>query len=194
MKRNLLCLIALLTIPIGVLAKTQTAIFAGGCFWCVQADFDKLSGVQKTEVGYDGGTGANPSYKSVSAGKTNYVESARIYYDDEKISYRQLLVYYFTHIDPTVSDRQFCDVGKQYRSVIFYQNATQKAQAKVMLAKVRELHQRLYTELLPSTTFYRAEEYHQRYYQKNPRRYQFYRWNCGRDARVKAVWHNKVLQ
>lgn len=176
------------------LAATQTAIFAGGCFWCVQSDFDKLPGVVKTVVGYDGGTSANPTYEKVSSGTTNYVESTKIIFDPAKVTYTELLSYFFQHIDPTVKDKQFCDTGKQYRSVIFYENAQQKQQAEFVLEAVKKLFPEVYTEITPSTTFYDAEDYHQDYYKKNPVRYKFYRWNCGRDQRVKEIWADKTLE
>lgn len=183
-----------LTVSLSAHAAIKTAVFAGGCFWCVEADFDKVPGVVKTVSGYDGGVKPNPTYKQVSAGQTNYVESVKVSYDDQKVSYPYLVRYFFQHIDPTVKDAQFCDHGAQYRSVIFYQNATQKAQAEVALNEVKSLFPAVYTTVSPSTTFYPAEAYHQEYYKKNPTKYRFYRWRCGRDARVKSVWDGKTLK
>lgn len=174
-------------------ATDKTAIFAGGCFWCVQSDFDKLPGVVRTIVGYDGGQLPNPNYEKVSSGRTHYVESTKIIYNPELITYSQLLTYFFQHIDPTVRDSQFCDHGKQYRSVIFYLNGEQKTQAMQALAQVKKLFPEVYTDVISSTTFYSAEEYHQDYYKKNPIRYHFYRTRCGRDARVKKIWKGKNL-
>jgi peptide methionine sulfoxide reductase msrA/msrB len=175
-------------------AAEKTAIFAGGCFWCVQADFDKLPGVVKTIAGYDGGQQPNPTYKQVSSGSTNYVESTKIIYNPDLVSYATLVNYFFQTIDPTVKDAQFCDHGPQYRGVIFYLNDAQKTQALKTLDQVKKLFPHVYTEVLPSTTFYPAEAYHQDYYKKNPIRYHFYRGRCGRDARVKKIWADRTLQ
>ncbi|QBR83084.1 peptide-methionine (S)-S-oxide reductase MsrA [Legionella israelensis] len=172
-------------------SKQDEAIFAGGCFWCVEADFDKLPGVLSTTSGYDGGTYKNPTYHLVSSGTTNYVESVKIIYDSDKISYRDLVLYFFRHIDPTSKDGQFCDRGRQYRSVIFYLNPEQKKVAEDVLEGVEKLFDKVYTEVLPSTHFYAAEKYHQNYYKKNPLRYKYYRWRCGRDQRVQEVWSHE---
>ena len=173
-------------------AKTAEAIFAGGCFWCVEADFDKLPGVLNTVSGYDGGTELNPDYPTVSAGKTHYVESVRVLYDTNVLSYQQLLNYYWHHIDPTVKDSQFCDHGPQYRSVIFFLNEDQKQTALASKLQLNKQFSTILTEIVPSTHFYPAEAYHQKYYQKNPIRYTYYRYRCGRDARVKDLWHDKA--
>lgn len=179
----------------GVFAKThdKQAIFAGGCFWCMQSDFDKLQGITKTTVGYDGGVKPMPTYEVVSSGVTSYAESISVQYDPNKISYADLLKYYWQHIDPTVQNKQFCDVGEQYRSIIFYSNSKQKRLAIKSLDKVKALFPKVFTQILPTTHFYDAEAYHQDYYLKNPVRYHFYRWNCGRDQRVATVWKNKTL-
>ncbi|WP_151193202.1 peptide-methionine (S)-S-oxide reductase MsrA [Cysteiniphilum sp. JM-1] len=170
-------------------AKMSTAIVAGGCFWCMQADFDKLKGVVKTEVGYDGGTTLYPNYKQVSQGKTDHLEVVKVWYEDEVLGYAQFLNYFFKHIDPTVKNGQFCDLGEQYQSAILYENDGQKAVAQAVLDNIKNyLNKPIYTELRPSTTFTPAEEYHQKYYLKNPISYAFYRWQCGRDARLKEVW------
>jgi peptide-methionine (S)-S-oxide reductase len=170
-----------------------TAIFAGGCFWCVEADFDKVSGVLNTESGYAGGQLKNPTYEQVSRGGTGHAESVRVTYDPQKVSYEQLLDYFWHHVDPTVKDQQFCDKGNQYRTVIFYQSDAQRLAAqesKAALEKSGRLSH-VYTEIVPAGTFYPAEEYHQDYYKKNPIRYKFYRTSCGRDARIGEVWgHN----
>lgn len=171
-------------------AQTASAIFAGGCFWCVEADFEKLPGVLSAQSGYTGGSTAHPTYEQVSAGGTGHAESVRVSYDPGKLSYATLLDYFWHHIDPTVKDRQFCDVGNQYRSAIFYDNDAQRAAAEVSKAALLKSGQfrQIYTEILPARQFYVAEEYHQDYYKKNPIRYRFYRANCGRDARVAQVW------
>lgn len=193
MKKWHLAFILILVFSTSTFAAERQAIFAGGCFWCVEADFDKVPGVIKTVSGYDGGVKKNPTYEQVASGNTKYVESVVVNYDPNKVSYAQLLNYYWQHVDPTVKDRQFCDVGPQYRTVIFYSNAQQKRQAKISLKKVKNLFPHVYTEILPSTTFYPAEQYHQNYYKKNPIRYKYYRWNCGRDKRVAEVWKGKDL-
>ena len=174
-------------------AQNKIAIFAGGCFWCVEADFDKLPGVIATISGYDGGTVENPTYPLVSSGRTNYAEAVKIIYDPKKVSYQELLDYFWTHIDPTVENAQFCDHGKAYRSAIFYLNTHQKQLALASLKKVKTLFKQVYTQVVPSTHFYPAEEYHQNYYRKNPFKYRYYRWGCGRDARVKKIWDGKSL-
>lgn len=173
------------------LTYAQEAIFAGGCFWCLEADFDKLPGVVKTIAGYDGGQSKNPTYEEVSSGATNYAESVKVIYDPNKVDYPTLLNYFWRHIDPTVKDAQFCDHGRQYRTAIFYLNAQQKQQALASLEQIKKQFPAVYTEVVPSTQFYPAEEYHQNYYQKNPIRYKFYRLNCGRDNRIKEIWHDK---
>jgi len=174
-------------------SATATAIFAGGCFWCVEADFEKLPGVIKAESGYTGGHVVNPTYEQVSAGGTGHAEAARITYDPSRVSYPQLLDYFWHHIDPTVKDRQFCDVGAQYRTAIFYQDEAQhraaQASKAALLKSGRLAH--VYTEITPAGPFYPAEQYHQDYYKKNPIRYNYYRLTCGRDHRVAEVWGAK---
>lgn len=172
-----------------VYAATESAIFGMGCFWCAQSDFDKLPGVVSTTVGYDGGKTPNPTYEEVSSGTTNYAEVVKVEFNPKKVTYLQVLDYFWHHIDPTVMDQQFCDHGHQYRSSIFYLNDKQKKDAHTSIAQVKRQIPQIYTEIVPSTTFYKAEDYHQDYYKKNPTRYSFYRWNCGRDARVKEVWN-----
>ncbi len=167
-----------------------TAVFAGGCFWCVEADFDKLPGVAATESGYTGGNTPDPTYHQVSAGGTGHTEAVRVSYDPSKISYQQLVDYFWRHIDPTVKDRQFCDVGTQYRSAIYWQNEAERKIAEASrnaLLKSGKLVQ-VYTEIAAASTFYPAEEYHQDYYKKNPIRYKFYRAGCGRDRRLAELW------
>ena len=170
--------------------EVRTAIFAGGCFWCIEADFEKLPGVLAAESGYTGGRTANPSYEQVSAGTTGHTEAIRVSYDPQRVSYPQLLDYFWRHIDPTVRNRQFCDVGTQYRSGIYWQNETERKAAEssrdALLASGKLPH--IETEIATATTFYPAEEYHQDYYKKNPIRYAYYRQGCGRDARVKQIW------
>jgi peptide-methionine (S)-S-oxide reductase len=175
-------------------ARTSTAIFSGGCFWCVEADFEKLHGVIDVVSGYTGGTIANPTYEQVGHGGSGHIESVRVEYDPKAVTYEQLLDYFWHHVDPTVKDQQFCDHGPQYRTAIFYQNDTEKAAAeasKAALLKSGRIKE-IYTEIRPAMPFYLAEDYHQDYYKKNPLRYRYYRTSCGRDARVAEVWgdHN----
>ncbi|WP_133129029.1 peptide-methionine (S)-S-oxide reductase MsrA [Legionella nagasakiensis] len=187
-----LCLSITLWLPVLSFAKPETAIFAGGCFWCMEADFDKVKGVISTTSGFDGGQIADPTYEQVSAGETDYVESVLVVYDPKQVSYATLVDYYFHHIDPTVKNKQFCDQGRQYRSVIFFLNAKQKQVAYSVLEKIKKKFPVVYTEIRPSTHFYPAETYHQNYYQKNPLRYKYYRYRCGRDARIREVWGNET--
>lgn len=170
-------------------SQREEAIFAGGCFWCLEADFEKLPGVLSAESGYDGGTIKKPNYLSVSSGKTDYAESVRVVFDNKVINYQALVQYFWNHIDPTVKNKQFCDVGPQYRTAIFYLNHQQK---KIALASKQGLEKKLthvFTEIAPSTQFYVAEAYHQDYAKKNPWRYKYYRYTCGRDQRLKEVAH-----
>lgn len=182
------CILALLSGS--AFAQQATAIFAAGCFWCVEADFDKLPGVLATESGYTGGKAANPSYEEVSAGGTGHTEAVRITYDPAKVSYQQLLAHFWRNVDPEAKDRQFCDAGAQYRSAIYYLDEAQRRAAEASrdgLQKSGKVR-RIYTEIAPAGPFYPAEEYHQDYYRKNPVRYNFYRYQCGRDARLKQLW------
>ncbi len=176
-------------------AKTARAIFAGGCFWCMEGPFDKLDGVISTTSGYTGGTKADPSYKEVSAGYTGHTEAVEIVYDPAKVTYERLLDVFWHNIDPTTKDAQFCDHGSQYRSGIFYVDDAQKAAAeksKAALDKSKPFKNALVTEITAATQFYPAEDYHQDYYVKNPVRYKFYRSGCGRDARLKEIWGDRA--
>jgi peptide-methionine (S)-S-oxide reductase len=170
---------------------TAKATFAGGCFWCVEADFDKVPGVLSTTSGYTGGSVANPTYGQVAAKVTGHAEAVEIVYDPARVSYEQLLATYWRSIDPTTRDRQFCDVGSPYRTAIFTHGA---AQAEAALRSLRELEKTkpfpapIVTQIVPAGTFYRAEEGHQNYHQKNPIRYQYYRTRCGRDERLRELW------
>ena len=165
------------------------AVFAGGCFWCTESDFDKIPGVLSTTSGYIGGKVVNPTYKQVSAGGTGHIEAVKVVYDPKKISYSALVSRFFRTIDPLDAGGQFCDRGYQYRSAIFVVDAEQRRLAAAAAASVSaRFRKRVATLLLPAATFYPAEAYHQDYYKKNPVRYRFYRTTCGRDARLKAVW------
>jgi len=174
-------------------ADTATAIFAGGCFWCLEADFEKLPGVIGAESGYTGGTTPNPTYHQVSAGGTGHTEAVRVSYDPAKLGYQQLVDYFWRHIDPAAKDRQFCDIGTQYRTGIYWQNEAERKIAEASrgaLLKSGKLAQ-VQTEIVAASAFYPAEEYHQDYYKKNPIRYAYYRKTCGRDARVHEIWGDK---
>ena len=179
------------TVPPG----KAVAIFAGGCFWCMEPPFDNTPGVISTTSGYTGGTKVNPTYHEVSSGDTGHAESVEVIYDPKVVSYEKLLDVYWHNIDPTVKDRQFCDAGTQYRSAIFYVDDAQKKAAeasKAALEKAKPFKQPIVTAIEMAGTFYPAEEYHQDYYMKNPVRYQIYRSGCGRDARLKELWGDKA--
>lgn len=170
--------------------KIEVATFGGGCFWCLEADFDELKGVLKTTSGYMGGVERNASYKKVSSGKTAHAEVVQVEFDPQILSYETLLRFYWTHIDPGTENRQFCDSGPQYRAVIFTHTAEQKklADSSLLHLKKKGLFQKIFTTVQESTPFYPAEEYHQNYYLKNPESYKRYRIGCGRDQRVKDIW------
>jgi len=169
--------------------QQAVATFAGGCFWCVESDFDKVPGVIETISGYTGGHVANPSYEQVSSGSTGHAESVEVVYDPGKVTYQQLLTYFWHHVDPTVKDRQFCDYGSQYRTAIFVHGDAERKLAEESKRKVEaELKVPIYTQIVDAGPFYKAEEYHQDFYKKNKVKYEFYRWNCGRDQRVKQIW------
>jgi methionine-S-sulfoxide reductase len=172
-------------------ATTKTAIFAGGCFWCIQPAFDKAKGVIKTVVGYCGGTEPNPSYELVSSEKTGYRESIEITYDPAKISYDQLLDIYWRQIDPTQTDGQFTDIGPSYRAAIFYGNPEEKRIAetsKERLARSGKFRKPVVTEILPAMKFYPAEAYHQKYYQQNPEHFEAFEIGSGRAGFQKRTW------
>jgi len=169
---------------------TTFATFAGGCFWCLEPPYDKLNGVIRLTVGYTGGDKKDPTYEEVSSGVTGHTEAIQIEYDPSVISYEKLLDVFWVNIDPTVKDRQFCDVGSQYRSEIFYHDEQQKNIAEESANKILNSTDigNIYTKVTPFEIFYPAEEYHQKYYVKNPIRYKFYRYSCGRDQRLKELW------
>ena len=180
-----------LSAPSAAVAKSAKATFAGGCFWCVESDFDKIGGVISTTSGYIGGTVVKPTYEQVSAKSTGHAEAVEVLYDPSKVSYERLVEYFWHTIDPTVKDQQFCDRGSPYRSAIFAQNAEQLkvAQAsRAALEKTKPYKEPIVTEILLAPTFYPAEDYHQDYYLKNPLRYKYYRDGCGRDSRLKQLW------
>ena len=172
-------------------SEVETATFAGGCFWCVEADFDKVEGVISTTSGYIGGDKKNPTYKQVSAGGTGHTEAVQIVYDPAKVTYAELLKVLWRNIDPTTPNRQFCDAGSQYRAEIFHHNEKQKdlaEQSKREVESTKPFEAPIVTQITMASEFYPAEEYHQDYYLKNPVRYKIYRYGCGRDKRLKQLW------
>ena len=170
---------------------TASAVFAGGCFWCTESDFDHVPGVISTTSGYSGGRVANPTYEQVSSGGTGHIESVKVVYDPTRVSYARLVARFFLTIDPVDGGGQFCDRGSQYRSAIFVAGRREHAAAEAAKAQVaREIKVPgpVVTAILPAAPFYPAEDYHQDYYRKNPVRYDYYRYRCGRDARLAKVW------
>ena len=171
--------------------RLSSAVFAGGCFWCVEADFDKVEGVYETISGYTGGALDNPTYKQVSHGGTGHFEAVKISYDPEIVSYEELTEYFFRHIDPVDARGQFCDKGHSYLSAVFVSNEDEK---QIVTAEIERINQSgvlpapVVTEVLDAQTFWPAEDYHQDYYKKNPIRYRYYRNGCGRDKRVRELW------
>jgi peptide-methionine (S)-S-oxide reductase len=170
-------------------AQAATAIFAGGCFWCMEPPYDELDGVISTISGYTGGAKKNPTYEQVITGTTGHTEAVEVTYDPKKISYEKLLEVFWRNIDPFTANAQFCDVGSQYRSAIFYHDETQKSMAeKSKKALQARFKKPIVTEIVGATEFYPAEDYHQDYYKKNPIRYKVYRYGCGRDQRLREIW------
>ncbi len=194
----LVCLVLATGVAVGDLdppaanpSSLSVATFAGGCFWCMEPPFDALDGVVSTTSGYSGGDAVDPTYQQVSAGRTGHTEAVQVRYDPSRISYPKLLEVFWQNIDPTVTNRQFCDIGSQYRSAIFYHDEEQR---KAALRSRREIEDRvqiegsIVTEIVSAAKFWPAEEYHQDYYQKNPLRYKLYRYSCGRDQRLEELW------
>ena len=187
-------LLLLLMAPTAGGAETATAAratFAGGCFWCMEPPFEKLPGVRSVTVGYTGGGTRNPTYEEVSAGGTGHAESVQVVYDPSTVSYEKLLDVFWHNVDPLTRDAQFCDHGRQYRTAIFYHDATQKRlaeESKLALEASKRFDRPIVTEIVAAGEFWPAEEYHQRYHEKNPIRYRYYRWNCGRDRRLRELW------
>lgn len=177
--------------PMASHAEERIATFAGGCFWCSESDFEKLDGVVSVTSGYIGGHQKNPTYKQVSSGKTGHTEGVQMIFESDKISYEVLLEHFWKSIDPTDNGGQFCDRGQQYRSEIFYHDDRQKQAAersRQALDKDANLDAPIATKITAASTFYPAEDYHQDYYLKNPVRYKYYRWGCGRDKRLEELW------
>jgi peptide-methionine (S)-S-oxide reductase len=196
--RRWLVAIALAVLSLPALAQAPApkpglavAIFAGGCFWCMEPPFDKLDGVVATTSGYTGGTTVNPRYEDVGSGRTGHYEAVRVDYDPAKVSYATLLETFWHNIDPLDAQGQFCDKGPMYRSVIFPVDEAQRAAAeasKAALEKSGKLPGKVVTQILPAGPFYAAEDYHQDYYKKNSLKYSYYRWSCGRDRRLEQLW------
>lgn len=170
-------------------AATAKATFAGGCFWCMEPPFDALAGVSTTISGYTGGQAKQPTYDAVSSGRTGHVEALQVIYDPKQIGYQQLLDVFWRNIDPLDGGGQFCDRGEQYTTAIFYHNDEQKRLAEQSKQKVAaRLGRTIVTPIRPAAEFYAAEAYHQDYYQRNPLRYKYYRFSCGRDKRLEQLW------
>ena len=172
----------------GTLSK---AYFAGGCFWCMEEAFEKVDGVLSATSGYMGGTVANPSYEEVSAGRTGHAESVEVVYDSTKVSYQKLLDAFWHNVDPVTPNAQFCDHGSQYRSAIFFQTEEEKRASdtsKQAIEQSKRFKEPIVTQIVMASQFYPAEEYHQDFYKKNPVRYKFYKYNCGRAKRLEALW------
>lgn len=187
MYRKALLILALLGLTPPVLADSATALFAGGCFWCMESDYQEHKGVTDVVSGFTGGTSKNPTYSGSHQG---HFEAVKVTYDPSVISYQQLLDLFWTNVDPFDNKGQFCDKGFSYRSAIFPGNAQERELAELSKAAVvaRFPEQQVYTEIRDANQFWPVEEYHQDYYLKNPVRYKYYRWNCGRDQRLKTIW------
>ena len=167
------------------------ATFAGGCFWCMEPPFDKLAGVISTTSGYTGGERRHPTYGDVSSGRTAHAEAVEVVYDSAKITYAQLLDVFWRNVDPLTRNRQFCDHGAQYRTAIFFHDAEQERMARESKRRLEEsgrFADPIVTQIAEANQFWAAEDYHQDYYTKNPLRYKFYRYGCGRDRRLKELW------
>jgi peptide-methionine (S)-S-oxide reductase len=185
----------MLATPAAGVGETAKATFAGGCFWCMEYPFDKIDGVISTRSGYIGGHKDNPTYEEVCSGETGHTEAIEVVYDPNKVNYEQLLQIFWRNIDPLAKNRQFCDIGSQYRTAIFCHDAAQKKAAEDSLEELNRsgrFEQPIVTEIVAATTFYPAEEYHQKYYKKSPIRYQVYRSGSGRDGRLRELWDDEA--
>ena len=191
----LLLLLGSVTVSAQEKAEAE-AIFASGCFWCTESDFEKVEGVIEAVSGYTDGRTSSPTYQQVSAGRTGHTEAVKVTYDPDKVSYQKLLSVFWHNVDPTVKNRQFCDSGSQYRSGIYYLNPEQQKAAEKSLVdlKASGRFEKIYTELKSASKFYPAEDYHQDYAKKNPWRYKYYRTGCGRDDRLKRIWGELALE
>ena len=190
-------LFAVATAPAAVAEDRARAVFAGGCFWCIEADFDKIEGVLETTSGYAGGHVADPSYEQVVAGGTGHREVLEVTYDPSVVGYDELLTAFWHSVDPTDDGGQFCDRGFSYTTAIYVDDADQREAAEASKKRVAAdlaVDARIVTPIVEDAEFYRAEEYHQNYYEKNPARYKFYRWSCGRNDRVREVWGETAFE
>ncbi len=172
-------------------STSAKAYFAGGCFWCMEEAFEQVEGVLSVASGYMGGTVVNPTYEQVSAGRTGHAEAVEVIYDPTKVSYQQLLEAFWKNVDPLTPNAQFCDHGSQYRSAVFYATEEEQrlaAASKTAIEQAKQFPAPIVTELVPATSFYQAEDYHQDYYKKNPLRYKYYKYSCGRAKRLEALW------
>jgi peptide-methionine (S)-S-oxide reductase len=193
--RSLNLLLVILFIAVtggtGYSAEQARAVFAGGCFWCMEEVFEKVEGVVSVTSGYMGGQKTNPTYEEVSAGGTGYAESVEVVYDPAKVSYQKLLDYFWKNVDPITSNAQFCDHGTQYRAAIFYGNDEEKRQAETSQQAVEQskrFKEPIVTQIVTASKFYPAEDYHQDFYKKNPAKYKFYKFTCGRAQRLEMLW------
>ncbi len=193
--RSLNLLLVILFIAVtggtGYSAEQARAVFAGGCFWCMEEVFEKVEGVVSVTSGYMGGQKTNPTYEEVSAGGTGYAESVEVVYDPAKVSYQKLLNYFWKNVDPITSNAQFCDHGTQYRAAIFYGNDEEKRQAetsKQAVEQSKRFKEPIVTQIVTASKFYPAEDYHQDFYKKNPAKYKFYKYTCGRAQRLEMLW------
>lgn len=194
MRRLILFAALALAAAPAVARDLQTAIFAGGCFWCVESDFDKVEGVIETTSGYTGGTVETPTYEQVSSEDTGHYEGVRVIFDADVVDYATLLDIFWRSVDPTDAGGQFCDRGDSYRTAIFATDQAQAEAAKVSRTAAQQaLGQEIVTPIVAAETFWPAEDYHQDYYDKNPLRYAFYRRTCGRDARVRELWGDRAF-
>jgi len=187
----LLALLVATTGNTGHAAEQAKAVFAGGCFWCMEEAFEKVEGVVSVTSGYMGGQKANPTYEDVSAGGTGHAESVEVVYDPAKVSYPKLLDHFWKNVDPLTPNAQFCDHGSQYRAAIFYGSEEEKRQAeasKQSIEQAKRFTEPIVTQIVMASKFYPAEDYHQDFYKKNPVRYKFYKYNCGRAQRLEQLW------
>ena len=193
---TLILLVGFSIMPLRSVAESgepAKAYFAGGCFWCMEEAFEKVDGVIAVVSGYMGGTVQNPSYEEVSSGRTGHAESVEVLYDPSKVTYNQLLETFWRNVDPITANAQFCDHGTQYRAAIFYQNDQEKRfaeESKQAIEQAKHFKQPITTQIVMASKFYTAEEYHQDFYKKNPIRYKFYKYNCGRAQRLEELWGN----
>lgn len=193
--RSLNLLLVILCIAVtggtGYSAEQAKAVFAGGCFWCMEEAFEKVEGVVSVTSGYMGGQKTNPTYEEVSAGNTGHAESVEVVYDPAKVSYRKLLEHFWENVDPITPNAQFCDHGTQYRAAIFYGSDEEKQQAEASrqaIEQSKRFKEPIVTQVVPAAKFYPAEDYHQDFYKKNPAKYKFYKFTCGRAQRLEQLW------